>query len=220
MTMQDIEIRNLAEMELLPPLTKLQEALIKAGVRILHSDDVAEYKRQKFNRELEKMLAAPKPVPGWRAVAWMALLCLTMFGNGALAIALEMQGRTPALVIPALAMLAACVGIFREINRQDRISSAWSLAPLLEWREYPVGSCGAGGYSFFAQFTAPGTDSVTVLPSGAHEAAEALHRAGAEAQFFVDQLDTDPFLWVQSIDRPYERYCIFAWDEDGFIPQA
>lgn len=221
-TMQNIRVRNLAEMNLLPPLTKLQESLLKARVRILHADDVQEYQKRKLNSERLRLEAdAHQPRLRWQAVARIVLLCLLFLGNGGLAVLFEMAGKWWWEWIPALAMLSGCVAIIQELNRaDDTLARKMARVKLLEWRQYTIGSCGRSGFALLPDYEAPGVGSVTVLPRGAQEAARAIYETGAEAEFILDQLDSDPFLWVVSRDRPYERYCIFAWDEEGFIPQA
>ena len=213
--MQDIRIRNLAEEELLPPLTKLQECLLKAGVRILHCHDVADYRREKFHRERERIRSQGARLP-WRDIGVLAFGALV---TGAATVALEMTGYHWMLLIPGLMMLAACIGIGKFLD--DGYTEVAERLEQLGWREYNIGYCGPQGLDLPDRFKGMGAYvGETEIPPGAHEIAQALQEAGTEATFVMQQLDSDPFLWVQSIDRPYERYCVFAWDEEGFIPNA
>jgi hypothetical protein len=90
---------------------------------------------------------------------------------------------------------------------------------VLAWRVYPVGFCSHGSLICSRLIVAAGVPIDTEIPQAAVDVMERIAATGVSVNFFADQLDADPFIWMANHYASAERYYIFAWDEEGYIPR-
>jgi len=223
-TLDSISVRYLDE-EL--PLSNLERAILGAGVQVLDPDDVQRYQGD--------MRAAARAAGVWTelACAWRrAVIILVWAICLLLPAALVWTGMRYWMV--ALVSLIAILAVSKVNAVLSRPRGRRRPVGYIDWRTYSAGQCqsapvpmGDGHFQKAAdyygshspllrQFSAAGTRTVTQIPEEAREIARKIAAQGVDAEFRVEQLDDDPFLFVKV---GYERFYLFAWDEEGFIPR-
>jgi hypothetical protein len=209
--MDAIRFRAIDEERL--PLTDLQRAILGAGAMVLNEDDVNAFQAMKLKqvreaRKKRRSIPLPALFVGWG-------LSVGLGAGGAITqIILGRVGWWIFLVGAAGAFVAAW-----SIGKTRRQSSPWP--ELLAWRKYTIGYCARGEFVYEGEkhLSLPGAGPQ--LPSAAFAILHRLGHAGAFCNVSVEQLDEDPFLLANLLDDGIERerYYIFAWDEEGFIPR-
>jgi hypothetical protein len=215
-SMQSIRIRAIEQEEL--PLTDLQRALLRAGVKILDADDVEAYQRAKLLEARDRLV---EPRPSWlRPIVGGVLVAVGVFVSCMFVASL--LGRAPAvlyLVVYCAFFAGAFFGLARAVRARltHDLITAYRLN-ILMWRRYRLGWADSGHLVAFSNaIHPPGVPTETVLPPEGVAICKRIAKAGAACMLAVDQLDEDPFL---SAAYGSERYFLFAWDEQGFVPQA
>lgn len=224
MTASQIKRYEITEL-VLPPLTPLQTALLKSGVKILDEENVMTYQREQLDKARAAMLSGTstekRPKLRWESNAAGAFAGLLAIATGAYSfmqlkagIPIPIKFACASGIFLGLLLMAGCLAeLALRYDRWCRPErTLLQRAALLKWRTYAVGSCGPAGFSVANPFLAAGVGNISI-PDAAVDVARRISRAGAEASFSVDQLDSDPFLWVHSED---EWYCVAVWDEEGF----
>ena len=194
-----------------PPLTKLQSALLKANIRPLYTDDVRAFQAQRLAEEKAKR----RPLLTAAFLLYFSLMCSACFAGLLLVIRgllVDQRALIAAASIVAGMGALSLIPFLAALAYRCRRSS---VTRLLAWRNYTVGFSGAGKcWDLEPTFRGAGLATSTVIPPAALKRARELAATGVCARFTVDQLDTDPFLWVTDEG---EDYCIAVWDERGFI---
>jgi hypothetical protein len=189
-------------------LTDLQRALLKAGVKILNTDDVKVYQAAKLAEERGKLLNR-KP--------WIAALALPALAAAVL-VACHVPSPVTGFVPFVLSLLGITFFVLVAIGAVVVARPPRRMAETLDWREYLIGEhFGSLGW-VDESYSAPGVGRFPV-PVEAQAICHRVAAAGARATFNVRQLDTDPFLVVENRDDCRERYYLFAWGEEGYLPR-
>lgn len=215
MKVQEIEKRYQVDA---PPMTQLQRALLTCDTPLLNEHQVAAYQAQKLKEGLIAQ-ADRERMRGRRRIAVKIAAMLCWGAAVRLLFTLFDRGLDPFWMglLQCCAILVGACYIVTWPRKERR-------GPPLAWRLYDIGHSNMAGslrqilsaepFDLPRTFRAGKDAPTTTIPLEIWKRCHALHLAGAQCKFLVQQLDEDPFIWACWEN---EGYCIGVWDETGYV---
>ena len=195
------------------PYTKLQAALLQANVEPLYTGDVEAFKARRLKEEKRKLATTstrrPEKYLLARAMFWAGAGVASAFG-AALIFHPPFAGWAPGLLGFFIAFVLSKAARYPGLLSGSQAHKY----NMLEWRTYQLGECANGWANMVFEVKGAGLTTATVIPDEIKHRMCLIAGTGVRANFSLEQLDVDPFVWVSDKD---ERYCIGQFDEQGFV---
>lgn len=210
MTLSSIEYKLITEETL--PFTPLQQALYRCGVKILDEDGVKEYQAEKLKAK-RREIAAERAWINWGDLLMGFGVAFAASVSVGFLTALPWRVIFPAALLTASTLSLLC--LWHDIKNKTRNATR-----LLEWRRYFLGVV-APGYKLERILYPAGVPQPTIVPPECRALCASIAKEFTGSEYacaHLEQLDEDPFVYLVEPGSK-ERYYIFAWDEEGYVPR-